>query len=64
MIYIWLIFGLIGIILIFFSGKETLKNRFRNCNYPFALCAIIGGLITFVIGLMVLHYEHNNPLND
>jgi len=63
MIYIWLIFGLIGIILIFISGKETLKNRFKNFNYTFAVIAILGGFITFIVGLMALYIDCNEIPN-
>jgi hypothetical protein len=63
MIYIWLIFGLIGIILIFISGKETLKNKFKNFNYTFAACSILGGFITFIVGLMALYIDCNEIPN-
>lgn len=55
-ILIWLLFGFIGDIFLFFSEKLPFKKRIREFNYPIAFCAIIGGLITFFFGIFMFLY--------
>ena len=60
---IWLAFGFLGIVIIFFTGKQSLKSRFKKFNCPIAFVFIIGGLIIFIYAVLMAYWLFNDNMD-
>lgn len=59
MIWIWLIMGFIGVVIMLLSGKESMKDKLKHFNYLFGIIAIVGGILTLAFGLFMCWFLRN-----